>query len=103
MSLVVIGMVEQQEHTYGEQQVVYCLNIFKSTLDECKDVDPVDTFQIMFLVWDTGSPFELTPFKAEFVDCVECDIPVINVTNINKFIDRFPINLITNIKFSDMY
>ena len=46
----------------------------------CKDP------RTMMLVWDTGSSYGLTPFKSDFIYYVECDIPVKDVTKVNKVI-----------------
>ena len=37
-------------------------------------------------IWDTGTLFGLTPFCSDFIDYVECDIPVRDVTKVNKVI-----------------
>ena len=76
----------QQYHTSGTQQAVENLNIFKLTLDACKYVYPDANFHTIMLAWDTGAQFVLTPFKSDFVDYVECDIPIKDVTKVNKVI-----------------
>jgi hypothetical protein len=38
------------------------------------------------LIWETGAFFGLTPFCSDFIDYVECDIPVWDVTKVNKVI-----------------
>ena len=38
------------------------------------------------LIWDTGSPFGLTPFKSDFIYYVTCNIYVKNVTKFNTVI-----------------
>ncbi len=40
----------------------------------------------LILIWDTGASFGLTPFRSDFIDYVECDIPVWDVTKVNKVI-----------------
>ena len=40
----------------------------------------------MMLVWDTGVSYGLTLFRSDLIDYVECDIPVRNVTKVNKVI-----------------
>lgn len=40
----------------------------------------------LMLIWDTGASFGLTPFRSDFVDYVECDIPVKDVTKVNRVI-----------------
>jgi hypothetical protein len=40
----------------------------------------------LILIWDTGALFGLTLFRSDFIDYVECDIPVHDVTKVNKVI-----------------
>jgi hypothetical protein len=40
----------------------------------------------LVLIWDTGASFGLTPFRSDFIDYVKCDIPVRDVTKVNKVI-----------------
>ena len=40
----------------------------------------------VILIWDTGASYGLTPFRSDFIDYVECDIPVRDVTKVNKVI-----------------
>jgi hypothetical protein len=35
------------------------------------------------LVWDTGASFGLTPFRGDFIDYVECSIPVRDIARTN--------------------
>ena len=94
----------QQDHTSGAQYTVDHLNIFKSMLDELNNVNPVATFQTMMLVWDTGASFVLTPFKSDFVDNVECEIPIKDVTKFNKSIGtETKIHKFKNSKGDDVY
>ncbi len=41
----------------------------------------------MILIWDAGASFGLTPFRNNFIGYVKCDIPVKNVTKVNRVID----------------
>jgi hypothetical protein len=68
------------------QQTVDRFNLMKATLDACRDTATCRAFLTMLLSWDTGASFGLTPFKADFIDYVECDIPVKDVTKVNKVI-----------------
>ena len=47
--------------------------------------DPLDPKTTM-LIWDTGASYGLTPFRSDFIDYVQCDIPVRDVTKVNKVI-----------------
>jgi hypothetical protein len=38
------------------------------------------------LIWDRGASFGLTPFCSDFINYVECNIPVWDVTKVNKVI-----------------
>jgi hypothetical protein len=40
----------------------------------------------LILIWDTGGSAGLTPFCSDFIDYVECDIDVRDVTKVNKVI-----------------
>ena len=40
----------------------------------------------LVLIWDTGESFGLTPFRNDLIDYAEADIPVKDVTNINRVI-----------------
>jgi hypothetical protein len=44
------------------------------------------TFWNCQLVWDTGASFRLTPFRADFVDYVECQISVKDISKTNMVI-----------------
>ena len=45
-------------------------------------IDP----KTLILIWDTGGSAGLTPFRSDFIDYVECDIDVRDVTKVNKVI-----------------
>ena len=47
---------------------------------DCKDTIT------MRLVWDTGASYGLKPFRSDFIDYVDCDIPVKYATKVNRFI-----------------
>jgi hypothetical protein len=40
----------------------------------------------LILIWDTGGSAGLTPFRSDFIDYVECDIDVRDVTKVNRVI-----------------
>jgi hypothetical protein len=41
----------------------------------------------LILIWDTGASYGLTLFCSDFINYVECDIPVWDVTKVNKVIE----------------
>ena len=41
------------------------------------------TFKNCPLVWDTGASFGLTPFRNDFIDYIECSIPVNDIARTN--------------------
>ena len=53
-----------------------------STFNASNKIDP----KSLILIWDTGASFGLTPFRSDFIDYVEADIVVKNVTKINNVI-----------------
>ena len=46
----------------------------------------IATFWNYQLVWDTGASFGLTPFCADFIDYVECQIPVKDISKTSMVI-----------------
>jgi hypothetical protein len=58
----------------------------QGTIENCPagggNLDP----RSLILIWDTGASHRLTPFCSDFLDYVECDIPVRDVTKVNKVI-----------------
>ena len=70
MSPKYLSKIVQQYHTYWEKQAMDCLNILKSYLDVCKDVDLVATIKIMMVIWDNGPLFGLNLFMANLFDYV---------------------------------
>ncbi len=40
----------------------------------------------LILIWDTGASYGLAPFCSDFINYVECNIPVWDVTKVNKVI-----------------
>ena len=40
----------------------------------------------MILIWDTGASYGLIPFRSDFIDHMECNIPVKDVTKVNRVI-----------------
>jgi hypothetical protein len=40
----------------------------------------------LILIWDTGGSVGLTPFRGNFIDYVECDIDIRDITKVNKVI-----------------
>ena len=45
-----------------------------------------DKFKDCPVVWDTGASYGLLPFRSDFIDYVQADIPVRDVTKVNKVI-----------------
>ncbi len=44
----------------------------------------------LILIWDTGMSFGVTPFWIDFIDYVECNIPVRDGTKVNKVVGIVP-------------
>ena len=50
------------------------------------------------LIWDTGASYGLTLFRSDFIDYVKCEIPVKDVTKVNKVVGKG----MTLLKFTDI-
>jgi hypothetical protein len=79
------------DHEKNVQSCVARINMMHGSYGEtyegqCPHMDdPVDPKTTM-LIWDTGASFGLTPFWSDFIDYVKCEIPVWDVTKVNKVI-----------------
>ncbi len=54
------------------------------TFEKCSVGGATKDPRTFILIWDTGTSSGLTPFCTDFIDYVECDIPVWDVTKVNK-------------------
>ena len=65
----------------GHSTVVNRLNVFQCSLESnAGHCNHNSSFESTPLVWDTGASLGLTPFRADFFDYVEVNIPVKDVT-----------------------
>ena len=72
----------------GAEEVVRRLNHFRVVLgldsNNKKSLKRKrSTFKNCPLVWDTGASFGLTPFRNDFIDYIECSIPVNDIARTN--------------------
>ena len=76
------------DHAQNVQQLCQRLAVLSDSLFENRTfnastrIDP----KSLILIWDTGASFGLTPFRSEFIDYVEADISVKDITKINRVI-----------------
>ena len=61
--------LEFKEHGVKVQSTVGCANLLTS---EVGSSFTKATFRECPLVWNTCAPFGLTPFRGDFIDCIEC-------------------------------
>ena len=83
------GMQHLQEwkNQATAQSVVNRLNVFRCSLgSDAGHCNHNSSFESTPLVWDTGASLGLTPFRADFLDYVEVNIPVKDVTKTNYVI-----------------
>ena len=76
------------DHAQQAEQAVNRANIFRVALENRhhKPKEQDSSFTGCPLVWDTGASFGLTPFRADFIDYVECRIPVKDISKTNMVI-----------------
>ena len=76
-------------HDYHVNQIKLALDQFallRGTYEMHKSVSSHLDPKTLILIWDTGGSAGLTPFRSDFIDYVECDIDVRDVTKVNKVI-----------------
>jgi hypothetical protein len=76
-------------HNYHAKQLKLALDqvaLLRGTYEMHQSVpDHLDP-KTLILIWDTGGSAGLTPFRSNFINYVECDIDICDVTKVNKFI-----------------
>jgi len=75
----------QQDHIGASQQVVDRMNML--VLEANQQVwNTKLSYHKTPLVWDTGASNGLTPFKSDFLDYMEVDIPVKDISKVNRVV-----------------
>ena len=74
------------DNEQATEMLVKRLNLCSVALGSSKDGPSTVTFWNCPLVWDTGASFGLTPFRGDFIDYVECQIPVNDIKSTNMVI-----------------
>ena len=59
------------------------LNIFSSVVENCRMVLSKPECKSAILIWDTGALFGMYLVKSDFIDYVQADIPLREVTKVN--------------------
>ena len=81
-----LNYFKSQDHTREAHHVVSCMNqhihLFLKASKSRANV--LKLLKTTLLVRDFGASFELTPFHAEFIDYVECDIDFKDISKLNK-------------------
>ena len=76
------------DHAQNVQQLCQRLSVLSDRLlknracNASKKIDPKN----LILIWDTRASFGLTPFRSDFIDYVEAEIAVKDVTKFSKVI-----------------
>jgi len=80
--------LESADRSRVAEEVVQRANIFTSTYQtKCKDTGKrCHTFKTCPLVWDTGASAGLTPFRCDFIDYMECQLPVNDIARTNMVV-----------------
>ena len=84
-----LSSFKTQDHTRAAQHVVSCMNHHIHLLLEAgkSSSNMLKSVRTKPLVWDSTASFRLTPYCSDFIDCVECDIDVKDISMLNKVID----------------
>ena len=89
MSFVrLISTLNEMDHAQNVQQLCQRLSVLSDRFlnnracNASKKIDPKN----LILIWDTRASFGLTPFRSDFIDYVEAEVAVKDVTKANKVI-----------------
>ena len=94
-------------HDYHVRQIKSALDrvaLLRGTFEmHQSDQSPLDP-KTLILIWDTGASAGLTPFRSDFIDYVECEIDVRDITKVNKVIGiGTTLHKFVDIKGNDVY
>ena len=79
------GFSDREFHEKNIKSCLSCVAILRGLLDlhhAGSNIDP----KTMVLIWDTGASAGLTPFLSDFIDYVEVDFEIMDVTKVNKVV-----------------
>ena len=85
---ILMSNFKNMDHAQNVQELCQCLAVLsdcsfeKRKFNAYTRIDP----KSLILVWDTGASFMMNPFQSHFIDYVEADIDVKDVTKINRVI-----------------
>ena len=81
-----ISMFNEMDHAQNVQQLCQCLAVLsdRSLKNRAYNASKKIDYKNLILVWDTGASFGLTPFRSDFINYVEAEIAVKDVTKVNK-------------------
>ena len=74
-------------HDYHESQIKLALDqvaLLCGTFEMHQSAPDRFDPKTLILIWDTGASAGLTPFCSDFIDFVECEIDVRDITKVNK-------------------
>jgi hypothetical protein len=76
-------------HDYRVRQIKLALDQFallRGTFEMHQSAPDCLDPKTLILIWDTRASAGLTPFWSDFIDYVECEIDVCNITKLNKVV-----------------
>ncbi len=86
IAFLVLGSFNHAYQRDSAQRTLHQLNAICSTFEATINVKTSDSFKITMLIWDTRASFDLTPFCQDFIDYVQVEMPVKDVTKVNTVI-----------------
>lgn len=84
---ILLGKVHVTFSEEDAKRTVLRANLLASNLrlnENSSGHGPRPTFKDMPLIWDTGASSGLTPFRSDFLTYEECDIPIKDVSQVNR-------------------
>jgi hypothetical protein len=76
-------------HDYHMRQIKSALDqvaLLHGTLEMHQSAPDCLNPKTLILIWDTGASAGLTPFQSDFIDYVECEIDVRDITKVDKVV-----------------
>ena len=83
-----LNTFKSQDHVRAAQQSVSCMDYQINLLLKAGQLrsDTVKSFKTKLLIWDSGAPFGLISFHADFIDYLKCEIGGQDISKLNKVV-----------------
>ena len=75
---------DSSNHAEAAKSTISRMNLLANSMHKLNKCSNTNGYMDVPLIYDTGASHGLTPFRADFIDYHECDIPVKDISKVNR-------------------